>query len=549
MRTSLCAVATLAAVAILAAPAGAATTLYVSANPVNPNNNACSAGNPCSLRHGAEVVAVSGDDVLVAPGDYVLSATLAPAPGITLEGRLQATRPRLLSSAPALGATVSLGAGSTLRHLYVEQSGNNTNGVIATATDLLDDLAVVSTATSQGGGVALQNGSTIRDSTVRASGTFGEAIVGDKGTNEIRNVTATSPPESTVAAIAAITCCGFGATALNVVNTIARGNTIDIEAITGGGTAATATIHVRNSNYRPQSNTDGAPSSFFFDDGGNQTSSAPLLANLAGGDFHELPGSPTIDAGLDQPLNGFADIDGQPRVLGSAPDIGADEFGPAPAATTGGASDITPTTAGVAGTVNPNDLPTTWHFDYGPTADYGFQTPDASLPAGLATQAVRGALAGLDPARTYHYRLVAVNGSGTTAGDDGTLTTATGPPGPVPPALVPPAAPVLRGAAIQRLLKRHAVVFTAADSDAAALVAGGVVQVPKSKTVLVLRAVTTSVTARGTTTFKLTAPSATLKAVRKALKQKRKVTARIAVTAYNAAGPSAPAALAVTLKK
>jgi hypothetical protein len=549
MRTSLCAVATLAAAAILAVPAGAATTLYVSPNARNPNNNVCSAGNPCSLRHGAETVAVSGDDVLVAAGDYVLSATLAPTPGITLEGRLQAARPRLLGSAPALGATVSLGAGSTLRHLDIEQSGNNTFGVIATTTDLLDDLAVVSTATSQGGGVELQNASAIRDSTVRASGTFGEAIISDKGTNDVRNVTATSPPESTEAAITVLTCCGYGATTLNVVNTIARGNTIDIEAATGGGGTATATLHVRNSNYRPQSNTDGAPSSLFFDDGGNQTSSDPVLANLAGGDFHELQGSPTIDAGLDQPLNGFADIDGQPRVLGSAPDIGADEFGPAPAATTGGVSDLTTTSATVAGTVNPNDLPTTWHFDYGPTAAYGLQTPDASLPAGLATQAVSGALAGLDPAKTYHYRLVAVNGSGTTAGDDGTLTTATAPPGPVPPALVPPAAPVLSGAAIQRFLKQHAVVFTVTDADASALVAGGVVRVSKAKTVFALRAVTTSVAARGTTTFTLTAPSATLKAVRRALKQKRKVTARITVTAYNAAGASAPAALAVTLKK
>ena len=60
---------------------------------------------------------------------------------------------------------------------------------------------------------------------------------------------------------------------------------------------------------------------------GNQTTE-PLLA--ADG-FHQLAGSPTIDAGQTNSVSvGSEDIDGGPRVTGTAPDIGADEEAPLP---------------------------------------------------------------------------------------------------------------------------------------------------------------------------------------------------------------------------
>ena len=45
------------------------------------------------------------------------------------------------------------------------------------------------------------------------------------------------------------------------------------------------------------------------------------------GDFHQLAGSPTIDAGSSAAtLLGSFDLDGEARIQGCAPDIGADEF-------------------------------------------------------------------------------------------------------------------------------------------------------------------------------------------------------------------------------
>jgi hypothetical protein len=52
----------------------------------------------------------------------------------------------------------------------------------------------------------------------------------------------------------------------------------------------------------------------------------PLFADLAGGDYHLLPGSPCIDAGTNdvQGLPEF-DMDGDPKISGVAVDMGADE--------------------------------------------------------------------------------------------------------------------------------------------------------------------------------------------------------------------------------
>src|SRR5262249_58893148 len=68
----------------------------------------------------------------------------------------------------------------------------------------------------------------------------------------------------------------------------------------------------------------------------------PLFTNAGTGDLSEAPGSPTIDAGLDDPLNGPTDFAGNARQQGGATDIGAFEFPVAPPAPPSQAS-TTPT--------------------------------------------------------------------------------------------------------------------------------------------------------------------------------------------------------------
>jgi hypothetical protein len=99
----------------------------------------------------------------------------------------------------------------------------------------------------------------------------------------------------------------------------------------------------------------------------------------------------------------------------------------APTATTGAPSGLTPATATLAGTVNPNGLPTTVAFDYGTSTAYGSSTPPQDVGTGTAGVDVSAALSGLRGGTTYHYRVVAANASGTDAGADRTFTTPVAP--------------------------------------------------------------------------------------------------------------------------
>ena len=73
-----------------------------------------------------------------------------------------------------------------------------------------------------------------------------------------------------------------------------------------------------------------------------------------------------------------------------------------PSATTGKATDLSPTSATVSGTLNPNGLVTTWYFQYGRNTKYGSRTP--AQDAGSATQVVpvSASLTDLKPNTNYH---------------------------------------------------------------------------------------------------------------------------------------------------
>jgi hypothetical protein len=95
----------------------------------------------------------------------------------------------------------------------------------------------------------------------------------------------------------------------------------------------------------------------------------------------------------------------------------------APAAITGPVSAVGPTSATASGTVNPNGRSTSWYFEYGTTTSYGKRTSSRSAGSGNASIQISGSLTGLVSGTTYHYRLVASNGDGTTRGRDGIFTT------------------------------------------------------------------------------------------------------------------------------
>lgn len=144
----------------------------------------------------------------------------------------------------------------------------------------------------------------------------------------------------------------------------------------------------------------------------------------------------------------------------------------APSVTTGGAVSITQTSATVRATVDPNDVQTSFGFEYGTTKKYGQSTPPVAIGKGTSPRSVSAALAGLAPATTYHYRVVASSGAGTSRGADRTFTTRKQPlglslaalPNPVPWAGPTTLAGTLSGtdnAGRQVLLQQNAFPFTA----------------------------------------------------------------------------------------
>jgi hypothetical protein len=100
----------------------------------------------------------------------------------------------------------------------------------------------------------------------------------------------------------------------------------------------------------------------------------------------------------------------------------------APRVITGPAQDLSSSSALLTGTVNPAGSSTTYHFEYGTTSAYGFETAPASAGSGTGAVPASARLTGLAPNTVYHFRLVADSAGGTTVGNDATFRTSALPP-------------------------------------------------------------------------------------------------------------------------
>jgi hypothetical protein len=184
-----------------------------------------------------------------------------------------------------------------------------------------------------------------------------------------------------------------------------------------------------------------------FTQPGDQQSADPRLVGLAnnGGptDTQAIPSSsPAVDAG--GPTCPTTDQRGTTRPQGAACDVGAFEFAPATPPPSGGGGGggatpplaVAPTVAGqaaptvasdsatVTATISPHGSPTTVVVQYGTSAAYGQQTAPVSVGAGNTPQTVTITITGLTPSTLYHFRFLATNAAGSSAGPDQTVTSA-----------------------------------------------------------------------------------------------------------------------------
>src|SRR3954463_507818 len=308
MHFVLAIVTSLAAVLVAAASASA-TPRYVEPNGAMTGD--CTPATPqslfakCDLEYALENVSVDGDEVIVDPGSYTLSPTVDESDNVTIRGIPGQPRPVVKMGSTGAGLlSLTDPQGGTARRLRIDGGLR-----LIAGTKAADDLEI-------DGRLSLLGNSVVRDSVV----TGFLAVDAGQGLHEFRNVTAvgTGPGSTAIQVRPANPPCG--AAHMIAKNVIAHGQLHDLSTATTCGQGF-AQIEISYSNYRVATVVGAGD----IDRGNNQTNTEPVFANAAGADYHQAPTSPTIDGGTADPLLGTADIDGEGRTLGLAPDIGADE--------------------------------------------------------------------------------------------------------------------------------------------------------------------------------------------------------------------------------
>ena len=267
----------------------------------------------------------SGDIVSVLAGTHTLPGRVAASSGVTIQGQ---PGPRPVVQGPDPGPGYGLldlqGSDILLSHLDLSFTGPSDFALVSLQSGtggLLHDLVITNSGTSAA--VLLYDG-TMDTVVVRSTGTAFSDVAAC--TSTMRNVTFTGGADYAVSADAAL----CGPIELTMQNTLARGTSGDVflSAFDDGmAEVRPVALNIDHSNYRTVIKSSGAPDSLYTINASANQDAEPQLVNLTLGDIHQLPGSPTIDAGTASAI-GATDIDGQPRLTGAAPDIGADERPP-----------------------------------------------------------------------------------------------------------------------------------------------------------------------------------------------------------------------------
>ncbi len=231
---------------------------------------------------------------------------------------------------------------------------------------------------------------------------------------------------------------------VTATNVIARGESEDVVANQFSGGSVSVTLD--HSNYASVFQGGGAAATP-AGSGSNQTAS-PSFVGAGSGDFHEAPGSPTIDAGVVDPANGATDLDGNPRTIASSTDIGAYEAAEAPTVVAEPPTGIGTSSATLHVSVNPNFSATNVQAYVGTSTGSETPLPSQSAGAGLAPVGMVFSTATLAPGTVYRYRFVATNGVSTSSSADQAFTTAGASAPPTPPA------PALSGLSVKPRLFR-----------------------------------------------------------------------------------------------
>lgn len=304
--------------------------------------------------------ASDGDEVILAPGDYGTAVSPRPAGAysyqrLDVHGAAGQPRPRIFSSAPfPLGLE---NVGSTISRVDIERVATNAGAALVFHGTLAEDL-VVTDAGGAGSAACQLNGTvTLRNSRCWENGGTGGAgtvvntsFPGGPSAITLRNVTTIAGGAGS-AGLSVRSVTGVNAV-VTAVNSIFEGS-VDIAANEGAG--GDAIVNATYSAFQTNQQDPGAE----INGDATDVLSRPAFVDFPGGDFHQAADSSTVDKGVDDPLNGTTDWDGQPRTAGARTDIGVDEHVPpatepgpvAPAAPAAGAPAPAPAVKPPAGSI------------------------------------------------------------------------------------------------------------------------------------------------------------------------------------------------------
>jgi hypothetical protein len=321
-----------AASLVLCAQAAAAVRY---AAPTGIGGEPCISRTPCPLAKAIEDAPNDGDEVVVRSGQYAITATISVEKKLNIHGEAGQPRPRLLPDSAFSGQTLVLHGGGPgeYRISRLEVQSKSLALHAFNGPSFISGLLLLGNGSGAGAAVFEYEGtSVLRDTIARANGQGARAVSATSGPLHLRNVTAIASGAGSVGVDVAGTCFfNQGACMapqhdglIVARNVIARGVAHDISA-TVVSSGPKAEIDIGHSNF--VTSFASQPGTKITNSGGNQTA-APLYTAGQLENWHQREGSPTIDAGIEDPYTGATDYDGDPRKVGAAVDIGADEYVP-----------------------------------------------------------------------------------------------------------------------------------------------------------------------------------------------------------------------------
>jgi hypothetical protein len=329
------AAATIAAIGCTAlfAPLAQATVRY--AAPGGATGGDCTTeATACEINRAVEALAGT-TEVVVLPGDYALGSDVGPAqieipPAVHVHGKAGAPLPVLSGGAANTSLFRVVQGSSRLSDVrIVKTSGSGGAILVGDGTAVVERVQAESTL-DNGAGCSLVRG-LIRDSACLVTGAHAVALGQNQNgagvyAGKLRNVTAVATGTGNARGIAWDVGNVSGITmTLDAKNVIASGTSADVAAASSNA-GSTTSVTLANSNYSTVSTTGTNPGTVTAPGSGANQIAEPVFTDLAAGDLHQAPASPTIDAGAPDADNGLQDIDRGARTVGPAADIGADEY-------------------------------------------------------------------------------------------------------------------------------------------------------------------------------------------------------------------------------